>query len=219
MEQGIYVIQNLVNDKMYIGSSINTRKRKNRHFSELKRGVHKNRKLQSSYNKYGKDNFSFRQLETVEDKSSLIEREQYYIDTLKPELNINLVANSSLGVKRSEDTKEKVRQANLGLKHPAWRNAIKSKAQGGKNHWTQKKKFTKEAKKRMSKAHKELYRKGYDNPNCVAIEQLTLEGKLVKEWKSAYHAARHFGCTEGAIRNNMRGKSKSSQGYLWRYKE
>lgn len=45
-----------------------------------------------------------------------IEREQYYIDLLKPDMNVCKVAGSSLGVKRTDETKEKLRQIHLGKK-------------------------------------------------------------------------------------------------------
>ena len=37
VESGIYVIVNTNNGKIYVGSSKNVRKRRNRHFSELRR--------------------------------------------------------------------------------------------------------------------------------------------------------------------------------------
>lgn len=43
-----------------------------------------------------------------------IEREQWWIDTLKPDLNIQKIADSALGVKRTEETKRKCREAHLG---------------------------------------------------------------------------------------------------------
>lgn len=213
---GIYVIINKVNGKKYVGSSKNVRKRRNRHFSELRRNTHKNRKLQNSFNKYGEDNFEFKLLEEVTDKNELIIREQFFIDKLKPKLNINLIANSSLGVKRSEETKEKIRQANLGLKHPEWRNKIKSLAQGGDNHWTKTKSFSDESKEKMSNTHKQLYENGYKNPNSKTIYQYSLDGELIKEWESCYEAARFYECSEMNIRNVVKGRSKSAKGFIWK---
>jgi len=50
-------------------------------------------------------------------KNLLIEREQYYLDNLKPEYNILKIANSRLGSKQSEATKIKISINNKG-KHP-----------------------------------------------------------------------------------------------------
>jgi len=41
----------------------------------------------------------------------LIEQEQYYIDTLHPEFNICPIAGSSLGVKHTEESKQKNRES------------------------------------------------------------------------------------------------------------
>lgn len=55
----IYKIENKINHKKYIGLTNNVTRRKNRHFTDLKRGVHDNQFLQKEYNIYGKDNFLF----------------------------------------------------------------------------------------------------------------------------------------------------------------
>jgi group I intron endonuclease len=60
--------------------------------------------------KYGHDNFSVLILEFVESseniKKNLLDREQYYLYLLKPALNINPIAGSSLGYQHSEETKQ-----------------------------------------------------------------------------------------------------------------
>lgn len=78
----IYKITCLINNKIYIGSAKIVQYRKHQHFVDLKNNKHCNKKLQRSYNKYGKENFIFEILEFVEDKSKLIEREQFYLDTI-----------------------------------------------------------------------------------------------------------------------------------------
>ena len=55
----IYKIQNLINHKKYIGLTNNIDRRKNRHFSDLRRNKHDNNFLQKEFNIYGEDNFSF----------------------------------------------------------------------------------------------------------------------------------------------------------------
>jgi group I intron endonuclease len=217
IKSGIYCIENTVNNKKYVGSSINVYKRRNRHFSELKMVKHKNIKLQRSYNKHGKDNFIFYVLELVEDKNELIKKEQFYIDTIKPEYNINLIANSSLGVIRSEETKEKIRQANLGLEHPEWRNKIKSEAQGGDNHWTKNKGFSEKSKSKMSESQKELYLNGYKHPNKKLIIQYTLDMEFVKEWESGAEIERELGFKRASICMCAKGNIKTSNNFIWKY--
>lgn len=110
MEQGIYKIRNIVNNKIYIGSSSNLPLRKRQHFYKLSKNKHCNPHLQSSYNNYGKNNFSFEIIEYLEHSSSLIQREQYWINELFPEYNICLTAGNTLGMKFSEKSKQKMRK-------------------------------------------------------------------------------------------------------------
>ena len=56
---GIYKITNLINNKFYIGSSSDLKKRLYEHRRELNLGVHANKHLQSAWNKYGEENFKF----------------------------------------------------------------------------------------------------------------------------------------------------------------
>lgn len=76
---GIYMIQNLINGKMYIGSSYNIFKRTSKHKTELKHNKHCNAYLQNAFNKYGLHNFIFLELEFCE-KEELLIREQFYLD-------------------------------------------------------------------------------------------------------------------------------------------
>lgn len=57
---GIYCIENTVTGKKYIGSSKNIFKRLKDHMYKLKKNVHPNKHLQSSFNKYNIENFSYK---------------------------------------------------------------------------------------------------------------------------------------------------------------
>ncbi|SRR6266567_1703233 len=117
---GIYKITCTVTGKFYIGSAINLRMRQQTHWNTLTQGVHHNRHLQNAWNKYGLDAFTFEVLELVLLPEMLTAREQYFLDTLNPfgkrGFNIDSVAGSSLGVKRSPETNERNRQSQTGKK-------------------------------------------------------------------------------------------------------
>lgn len=100
---GIYKIVNKINQKSYIGSSVRLVYRHKRHLSDLRTNQHHSIALQRAYNKYGESNFEFTIIEYCND-SNILEREQYYIDNLKPEYNICKIAGNCLGVKHSEET-------------------------------------------------------------------------------------------------------------------
>ena len=59
MSSGVYRIQNIIEDKNYIGKSWNIEQRWKQHITDLKSNKHINSKLQSAFNKYGLDSFEF----------------------------------------------------------------------------------------------------------------------------------------------------------------
>lgn len=136
MASGIYQITDQVNGKRYIGSAVNLKKRYRDHLSSLRQGQHRNRHLQAAFDKHGESAFAFSVLEHIE-RSLLIEREQYFFDTLSPEYNIAPTAGNSLGRYHSEETKRKMSEAMRGeLSH--WY---------GKHHY-------KESKRKISEANR-----------------------------------------------------------------
>ena len=113
MESGIYKILNTVNGKQYIGSAINLSRRKSQHWSDLAKKIHHNPHLQSVWNKYGEAAFEFLVVGKCPPER-LIELEQEVMDHLKPEYNIALTANSSLGIVRSIDQRLRMSKSQKG---------------------------------------------------------------------------------------------------------
>ena len=172
---GIYKIQSICRpERIYIGSAVNLIKRKNQHFQELKRQCHSNCKIQRHYNKYGKDDLIFIIIEPCLPEFLII-REQFYIDTINPWFNICKKAGSpgsrpskplsnetklkisialkgkpcpwNKGLIRSEEVKEKIRQAHIGKKMTVEARIKMSISAKGR-------KRSDETKKRMSLAQK-----------------------------------------------------------------
>jgi group I intron endonuclease len=79
---GIYKITCLPTGKFYIGSSVTIHKRWHSHVARLNRKVHENPYLQNVWDKYKEENFSFEIIEIVP-RETLIEREQYWLDSTK----------------------------------------------------------------------------------------------------------------------------------------
>lgn len=89
---GIYRITNLVNKKIFIGSSRNLPGRINRHKFELKFGSEQITGLLDDYKKFGEENFSFEIIDKLEPKEEsgydprgdLAELEHLWIEQLQP---------------------------------------------------------------------------------------------------------------------------------------
>lgn len=79
LNAGIYAIENVINDTVYLGQAIDVEKRWRQHVLGLNKRTHFNRLLQADWNKYGQAAFKFSVLEycAVE---TLTEREQHYLD-------------------------------------------------------------------------------------------------------------------------------------------
>ena len=79
---GIYSITNTKSGKVYYGSSNDVKGRWKTHGSKLRRGVHPNLHLQSSWNKYGSESFGFKIEEEIP-PDKLQDAEQCYLDWCK----------------------------------------------------------------------------------------------------------------------------------------
>jgi len=150
---GVYSITNKVNGKRYVGSaSISFRKRWKEHIRQMSGGIHHSKPLQRAWNKYGEDNFVFEVLATCP-KEYCIKLEQWFIDNLKPEYNINPTAGSRLGAKVSEEERKRMSE--------------RGKARGADP----------EVRKRMS----EMQLKRFQDPEQRAINKRIANERYAKE--------------------------------------
>lgn len=108
MEKVIYKISNNINSKIYIGSTERFKIRYSQHKHHLLKNTHHSKILQNHVNKYSFDSLNFEIIEIV--SGNLIEREQYYIDTLNPYFNVRKIADSMKGTKRTEEQKKYIVQ-------------------------------------------------------------------------------------------------------------
>lgn len=104
---GVYRWVNKLNLKTYIGSSINLRVRMYTYYS-LRSLAESNRPIDRALLKYGFSNFSLEILEYCE-QGEVLEKEQYYLDRLKPSYNIVQTAGSTLGYKHTLESLAKMR--------------------------------------------------------------------------------------------------------------
>jgi group I intron endonuclease len=113
---GIYKITCTINNKFYIGSSSDIKKRFGRHKYALRNNIHENKHMQNAWNKYGGETFIFEIIE-ITNNDNLIEAEQMWMD--KTEcfnheigFNVSEIAQRGTFGKFSENVREKIQLAN-----------------------------------------------------------------------------------------------------------
>lgn len=230
MRTGVYIIRNKIDERIYIGSSIDIDKRVKRHKLDLDRDRHHSRYLQRFVNKYGIENLIFK-IKEICDKDLLLIREQYYIDTLKPEFNINPLAHSCLGAKRSQEFKDKTSILTKGEANPTfglertqeWRDNI-SKANKGQIAWNKNQKgiYSEETINKMKEAGKlrefsTETRQKISEANSLKVYKYDLTGNYLSEFDSIKLAAKDIDCSPSGIVANCKLKSKTVKGHIYRY--
>lgn len=114
-KSGIYIINCTLNNKCYIGSSVNIRRRYREYHSDFKNRKCHNQYLQNSFLKYGLNNFTFNVLEFCS-KESLIEREKHFINIIKPDYNIDYEITSNRESLKSKEYSLKRREILKNIK-------------------------------------------------------------------------------------------------------
>lgn len=183
-EKGIYIIQNTVTGKLYIGSTNSFYRRFRRHRQELTRNEHPNKHLQNSFNKHSAENFKFIVIEIVELETLLIEREQYWLDLLTPYkveigYNIACIAGPSMntGKSPSEETRKKISETLKKGKYPNARKGIK---------------LTLEERRRVSEGVKKSQIPGM-LPQCRKVKITNIETNEIDICESLSFAQRKYG--------------------------
>lgn len=92
----IYKIENKINNKFYIGSTIDFHARKKEHITQLNEKKHHSKKLQNAWNKYGQDNFEFIIMATVDNINNLRDIEQKFINDMQPFYNGTKIVTGAL---------------------------------------------------------------------------------------------------------------------------
>ena len=242
---GIYKITNTNNNRYYIGSSINIRKRWLEHKRLLRQNKHDNDFLQKSWNKHGEDSFVFEVLEFVEEASELIIREQYYLDMIKPfnkdtTYNICENAGNMLGFKHSVESKKNMSKVQLRRyedpKERAKCNVFKNLTEKEREVYIKKLseshkgiKHSSETKIKMielslgrghndeTKIRLSEINKGRESYNKRKVYQLDLNNNVVKLWDSLTEAAKHFNINPSRICSSCNGRTKTCVGFKWKY--
>ena len=174
----IYIITNMVNDKVYIGSTKNIDDRFYQHKHDLNNCIHHNEHLQNAWNKYGSESFEFKTLMVCPD-SERNHCEQMMIDLYDAQnhdygYNIKDAEGHSI----AEETRQKMSESHTGKKRPKH-----SKRMKGENNPNYKKSRSDETKQKISesltKNYARIIKYGFDKGKQVYM--VKYNGKVLKQ--------------------------------------
>lgn len=243
----IYKYTNLINGKIYIGQTINGKKRKNSHNYKINHSS--NTPFHNAVRKYGWENFKYE----IIFKSNFFNRtdanfiltlqETYFIikynstnrligynvlsggQAITTEEQIKIYSenrkgenNHFFGKHHSEETKKKLSEANKGRKvSEEVKEELRLRNLGNKYCLGRKDSEETKEKRRISCRNSENTKK-----ISKAVIQLTLDGKFIKRFNSIKEAVRFYNLkSDSAIGGCARGTShcKSAFNSLWIFEE
>ena len=217
---GIYKIGFKNNNNFYIGSTtITFYRRLGQHLKLLEKNIHINKKLQNYYNKY-KDIY-FEIIEICNEKQNCIKREQYYIDILKPKLNICKIAGSTLGFKPTHHKKIDMFDLN-GVLINTYLNMTDCFRKTNIcpsciRYAIIKKGIASNFQFRYAGKFKKL--PAYENPLALKINQYDLNGNWIKTWNSLLELSNTLNIPVGNISKHINNKDNTSKCYNFIFKK
>lgn len=225
---GIYGILNRNSGKLYVGSAICLRKRWNSHRQSLNGNCHHNQHLQNSFNK-NSESFEFVLIESVAEKKSLIEKEQFWINFFQSYdeslgYNARKFAHSNFGMVQSEAAKLKVSVANKGRKRTLEQNLRQSARSLGRKGtpMTDQNKLILSQRIVGRKWKSEWSIKGNltrskNKKEWIPVIQMDLDGNEIARFDSVSKANIAMGREKAsAINQVLSGLLKTAFGFKWR---
>lgn len=153
---GIYQIKCLVNNKCYIGQSVNLKQRLFQHKSNLKKKRHHNSHLQRAVNLYGLDNFSFKIIHLLSENEYSIEKldelEKYYIKLFQSDkrpFGYNIESGGFAKGHISNETKHKLSIVHTGKKYGKRSEETRALMRKNHAHYWQGKHLNEETKEKI----------------------------------------------------------------------
>jgi len=212
------------NGKVYIGQTINLKRRKYRYSKLDCRGQ---TRLYESIKKYGWDNFIFEIIEIIEEVEvdKMEEREIYWIDFFQSNLckykegnGLNLTDGGGgfIGYVTSEETKKKISEALKGNKKLILSNTGKKHTEETKEKLRQKntgRKHTEETIQKMSESQKNRY--GHSEETIEKLRLARIGKKMSEETKQKISASlkgnKKLEETKQKISQSNKGKKRSDE--------
>jgi group I intron endonuclease len=219
-------------------------KRWGRHKRELRKGIHFNVHLQGAWEKYGEGSFLFSILEICE-KSSLREREQYYLDTVHPEYNMLPYAVNSGDYfwprlwHKTDQGREWARNNCNKYKDVINKKHTSICEQCGKEYQAKFGRFCSHncaakwrhhsglddvvrecvvcGKAFTTNKHKNTLTCSTECSRTKAVIQMDTVGNFVQKFKSLAEAEKQLGINRSSICMCCKGKHNTAGGFIWRY--
>ena len=236
MKGYIYKIENDVNGKYYLGSTINPESRMSHHFAALRSGKHHSRHLQRAFDKYGEEHFHFYIIEEC-DAEDRIGVEQKYLDSmdLSTEMfyNVSPVASNCVLVGESNGMWGK-----RGLENPNYGRKWTESQRMHMPDYRHLKNKSEEHRKRISETRKRKYASGelvsWNKGTHLTEEQkkhlsdvkkkpvvyYRLDtGEYVGEFPSRFEAEELLAISKNSIYHVCKRRIKSTGGFIWRFKD
>lgn len=219
MSCGIYKIENLTNNKIYIGQSINIEERFKRHMKANDEFL-----IHKAFKKYGIENFSFVIIEECLAKD-LDKKEQYWIEqynSLAPN-GYNMITGGSNGaglakgkavmqyslngdyIKTYDSAHQAADALNLDFGN------ICACCRGDRNQ-------TGDFQWKYVDSDKNIKVSNARHSN-TPILQYDLNGNFIKEYATLKEAAEAVGCSKALICKVCKGQGKTAKNFKWKYKE
>lgn len=153
----IYKMTNTINDKVYIGQSINVKSRFIRHKYELRNNKHINSHLQNSFKFYGENSFTS---EIIDEATSLKElniKEKYWIEYYKsndPKFGYNMTSGGHKDFIITEETRKKMSNSHRGKKYNRICKQFSEETKQKMSESAKGRKLSEETKRKISIANK-----------------------------------------------------------------
>jgi group I intron endonuclease len=167
---GVYKIECFKNHKIYVGASTNLAGRKRQHFSDLRLHKHANPRLQKDFDLFGEREFVFLILEVHVPVGKLLEREQHWIDLLKPEYNAELKAGFSVAHNSDPEVRSKISATMKEVwQDPEYKQNFINKRKGVPLPKLKGRVFSEETKQKIRESGSGEKNHNYGKPRCQSF--------------------------------------------------
>lgn len=212
-KSGIYIIKNLVNNKVYIGKSKNIYFRIKQHITHLNtKSKDENRHLINSWHKHGRKNFEYSVIEYLEfDENVLKERELFWMEfynSLNRKKGYNLRKDAKTNCEVTKETREKCRISQI--KRFEDDNERKKIGESTKKFWKENPDIKEQMREKIKNANR-LYRIGKYSKNTDELIEIFEFKDNIKEKYPDFYIQAILGCCQGT--------KKSYKGFNWHYVE